>query len=159
MIVILQALSGTDPMRPPDLQPQIVDDGMSLLLHMPITPTLLCTEKMVSKNVSWMSSNSSEQYHSKKQTRLGGLGPAIAQVKCYSKTTVPTVQWKIPLVEPCDEIIGNYSINNFPAERNDYGHQFFPVLMEFKLSTVEQNVKKESRVNSGLWVDDEDGSN
>ena len=26
--------------------------------------------------------------------------------------------------------------------------------MEFKLSTVEQNVKKESRVNSSLWIDD-----
>ena len=40
--------------------------------------------------------------------------------------------------------------------KNQYGQQFFLVLMEFKLSTVEQNVKKEARVNSGLWMDEDD---
>ena len=156
LMVVLQALSGTDPMNPPDIQALIQDNGMTLKLIVPITPVMTNTELMVHKKVSWMSSKNEQQYTSKRQTRLGGVGPAIAQVLGYSKGQPPSIAWHVPLSERCDAIIGNYSINNFPSSKNQYGQQFFPVLMEFKLSTVEQNVKKEARVNSGLWMDEDD---
>ena len=154
LCVVIQALSGTDPLKPPDLQATITDDGMNLTVHLPISPVFLSTELMVHKNVSWMRSKSENDYNSKKQTRLGGLGPTIAQVKGKNPSTPPSIVWNIPLSEGCDELVGSYSISNFPAETNEFKQTFSPVLMEFKLSTVEQNVKKESRVNSSLWIDD-----
>ena len=90
----------------------------------------------------------------KKQTRLAGLGPTIAQVKGKNTSLPPTIVWNIPLSERCDKLCGGYSISNFPAPQNDFNQTFYPVLIEFKLSTVEQNVQKESRVNSSLWLDD-----
>ena len=106
-----------------------------------------------------MRARNEQEYNSKRQTRLGGLGPTIAQVKGNSPTTItPSIKWTIPLSERCDELIGSYSINNFPGDRNEYGQTFFPILMEFKLSTVEQNVKKETRINSCVWVDDNDSA-
>ena len=155
LCVVLQALSGTDPLHPPDLSPTITDVGMSLTVQIPISPVFLSTDLMVHRNVSWMNSNNDNEYNSKRQTRLGGLGPVIAQVKGNTPSSPPpSIEWTIPLSERCDELVGSYSINNFPAERNQYNQTFYPILMEFKLTTVEQNVKKESKINSGLWVDD-----
>ena len=158
LVVVVQALSGTDPSNPPDLQPTIADDGMSLSIHFPMSPVFLSTDLMVHKNVSWMRARNEQEYNSKRQTRLGGLGPAIAQVKGNNPTrTAPSIEWTIPLSERCDELIGSYSVNNFPAEKNKYNLSFYPVLMELKLSTVEQNVKKESNINSSLWLDEDFG--
>ena len=151
LVVVVQALSGTDPSNPPDLQPTIADEGMSLTIQFPMSPVFLSTDLMVHKNVSWMRARNEQEYNSKRQTRLGGLGPAIAQVKGNIPTrTSPSIEWTIPLSERCDELIGSYSVNNFPAEKNQYNLSFYPVLMELKLSTVEQNVKKESNINSSL---------
>ena len=159
LVVIIQALSGTNPSNPPDLGATITDEGMSLTVRLPISPVFLNTNLMVHKNVSWMKARNEAEYNSKRQTRLGGLGPTIAQVKGNSPTTItPSIKWTIPLSERCDELIGSYSINNFPGDRNEYGQTFFPILMEFKLSTVEQNVKKETRINSCVWVDDNDSA-
>ena len=155
LVVVIQALSGTNPSNPPDLGATITDEGTSLTVQLPISPVFLNTNLMVHKNVSWMKARNEAEYNSKRQTRLGGLGPTIAQVKGNSPTTItPSIKWTIPLSERCDELIGSYSINNFPGDRNEYGQTFFPILMEFKLSTVEQNVKKETRINSCVWVDD-----
>ena len=111
---------------------------------------------MVHKNVSWMRAKNEQDYNSKRQTRLGGLGPAIAQVQGHNQVrTPPSIKWTVPLSERCDELIGSYSVNNFPGKKNSYNQTFYPVLMEFKLSTVEQNVKKETRINSSLWLDED----
>ena len=154
LCVVVQALSGTDPLQPPDLQATIIDEGMALQVHVPISPVFLSTDLMMHKNVSWMKSRSENEYKSKKQTRLAGLGPTIAQVKGKNTNLPPTIVWNIPLSERCDKICGSYSISNFPATRNEFNQTFHPVLIEFKLLTVEQNVQKESRVNSSLWLDD-----
>ena len=159
LVVVIQALSGTNPSNPPDLGATITDEGTSLTVQLPISPVFLNTNLMVHKNVSWMKARNEAEYNSKRQTRLGGLGPTIAQVKGNSPTTItPSIKWTIPLSERCDELIGSYSINNFPGDKNEYGQTFFPILMEFKLSTVEQNVKKETRINSCVWVDDNDSA-
>ena len=159
LVVIIQALSGTNPSKPPDLRATITDEGTSLTDCLPISPVFLSTNLMVHKGVSWMKARNEAEYNSKRQTRLGGLGPTIAQVKGNSPTTsTPSIKWTIPLSERCDELIGSYSINNFPGDRNEYGQTFYPILMEFKLSTVEQNVKKETRINSCVWVDDNDSA-
>ena len=159
LVVVIQALSGTNPSNPPDLGATITDEGTSLTVQLPISPVFLNTNLMVHKNVSWMKARNEAEYNSKRQTRLGGLGPTIAQVKGNSPTTsTPSIKWTIPLSERCDELIGSYSINNFPGDRNEYGQTFSPILMEFKLSTVEQNVKKETRINSCVWVDDNDSA-
>ena len=156
LVVVIQALSGTDPSNPPDLQASIADEGMRLTVHLPITPVFLSTELMVHRNVSWMKAKNETDYNSKRQTRLSGLGPAIAQVRGTNPTgTPPSIEWTIPLSERCDELIGSYSVNNFPSKKNSYQQTFYPVLMEFKLSTVEQNVKKESSINSSLWLDED----
>ena len=151
LVVVIQALSGTDPLNPPDLQATIAPDGMNLSIQLPISPVFLSTELMAHKNVSWMRAKNENEYNSKRQTRLGGLGPTIAQVKVSDSTrTSPSVKWNIPLSKRCDELIGSYSVNNFPASKNTFNQTFYPVLMELKLSTVEQNVKKESSINSSL---------
>ena len=102
--------------------------------------------------MSWMNTRSEADYRTKKQTRLGGLGPAIAQLQNHYNGQDPHTTWDLPLAEPCDEIIGSFSINNMPAPPNQYNQTFYPVFIEFKLSTVEQRVKKQSRVKRGLWV-------
>ena len=159
LVVVIQALSGTNPSNPPDLGATITDEGTSLTVQLPISPVFLNTNLMVHKNVSWMKARNEAEYNSKRQTRLGGLGPTIAQVKGNNPTTItPSIKWTIPLSERCDELIGSYSINNFPGDKNEYGQTFFPILMEFKLSTVEQNVKKETRINSCVWVDENDSA-
>ena len=159
LVVVIQALSGTNPSNPPDLGATITDEGTSLTIQLPISPVFLNTNLMVHKNVSWMKARNEAEYNSKRQTRLGGLGPTIAQVKGNNPTTItPSIKWTIPLSERCDELIGSYSINNFPGDKNEYGQTFFPILMEFKLSTVEQNVKKETRINSCVWVDENDSA-
>ena len=156
LVIVIQALSGTDPSNPPDLQATIVDEGMALSLQLPISPVFLSMELMVHKRVSWMRAKNEQDYNSKRQTRLGGLSPAIAQVAGNNQVrTPPSIKWTIPLSERCDDLIGSYSINNFPAKKNTYNLTFHPVLMEFKLSTVEQNVKKETRINSSLWLDED----
>jgi hypothetical protein len=88
-----------------------------------------------------------------KSTRLAGLGPAIAQVQAHCNSTEIFTEWRIPLSEKCDAIVGSYSINNFPSG-DAYGPTFSPVLVEFKLSTVEQRVKKEAKIEKGLWLDE-----
>ena len=91
-----------------------------------------------------------------KQTRLGGLGPAIAQINTYLSGQPWTTLWKLPLNEPCEEIVGNYSITNFPAKANSNGQKHYPVLVEFKMKTVEQSVKQEDTINATCWDSDMD---
>ena len=97
-----------------------------------------------------------------KNTRLAGLGPAIASLQGHFNGPDVSTVWNLPLSEPCDELIGSYSINNFPGARSVTGRggsSFCPVVVEFKLSTVEQRVKKRARVTTGLWDDDDSFSN
>ena len=137
LCIVIQALSGTDPLKPPDLQATITDEGMSLTVKLPISPVFLSTNLMVHKKVSWMRAKSQNDYNRKRQTRMGGLGPTIAQVRGNNPSTPPCIEWVIPLSERCGKLVGSYSINNFPANKNQFQQTFFPVLTEFKLTTVE----------------------
>ena len=68
-----------------------------------------------------MKAKNETDYNSKRQTRLDGLGPAIAQVRGNNPTdTPPSIKWTIPLSERCDELIGSYSVSNFPSKKNSY---------------------------------------
>ena len=71
---------------------------MGLTILLPISPVFLSTDLMVHKNVSWMSTRNEVEYNSKRQTRLGGLGPTIAQVKGNNPKTTPFRQVDNPTV-------------------------------------------------------------
>jgi hypothetical protein len=158
LIVVLQGLSGTDPTNPPRYSPVLVEDGNTLQVKVPIAPVMISEEMMTDGRVSWMrEGGGSAGYHQQyRNTRLAGLGPAVAQINGHFNGKPLTTTWDLPLIEPCEKLIGNYSINNFPAEHGSgrFGASFSPVVVEFKLSTVEQRVKKQSRVSSGLWEDE-----
>ena len=64
----------------------------------------------------------------------------------------------LPLSDPSESIAGNYSSTNFPAQPDDLGHKFHPVVVKFKLKSVEQTVNREARINSGVWRADNDDS-
>ena len=62
--------------------------------------------------------------------------------------------WKVPLSQVCDDIIGNsYSITNFLAASNVVGQKHYPIVVEFKMKTVEQTVKRHAEVNTTVWAD------
>ena len=155
LIVVLQVLSGTDPTDPPRYSPILVEDGNTLRIKIPLAPVMTNEEIMTDARVSWMREGSAggvgfQQY---KNTRLAGLGPAIAQINGFFNGKPLSTTWDLPLSEPCEKLIGSYSINNFPAQNGSsrFGTSFSPVVVEFKLSTVEQRVKKQTRVSAGLW--------
>jgi len=157
LIVVLQVLSGTDPTDPPRYSPVLVEDGNTLQVQVPLAPVMINEDMMTDARVSWMrEGGEGAGYQQYKNTRLAGLGPAIAQVNGYFNGKPLTTTWDLPLSEPCEKLIGSYSINNFPAPKSSgrFGTRFSPVVVEFKLSTVEQRVKKQSRVSTGLWEDD-----
>ena len=47
-----------------------------------------------------------------------------------------------------------YSITNFPVSSNVVGHKHYPVVVEFKMKTVEQTVKRHAEVNATVWAED-----
>ena len=157
-IVLFQAPSGTDPRHPPDFNARLTDHGKVLKVSISVTPVLADKALLVDKKASWMRDESGGgwySYENRKQTRLGGLGPTIAQINSFFCNQPWRTAWKIPLSEVCDEIIGGYSICNFPPQHT-YGptaHQFYPVIVEFKLKTVEQSVKWETKITAGLWAE------
>jgi hypothetical protein len=158
LIVVLQVLSGTDPTDPPRYCPVLVEDGNSLRIKVPLAPVMINEELMTDARVSWMREGSGDTTHQQyKNTRLAGLGPAIAQINGFFNGKALSTTWDLPLSEPCEKLIGSYSINNFPAQNGSgrFGSSFSPVVVEFKLSTVEQRVKKQSRVSTGLWEDND----
>lgn len=162
LIVVLQVLSGTDPTDPPRYAPVLIEDGSTLRVKVPLAPVMINEAMMTDRRVSWMREGGglgADGYHQYKNTRLAGLGPAIAQVNGYFNGKPLTTTWDLPLSEPCEKLIGSYSINNFPATKKSsgrsYGTSFCPVVVEFKLSTVEQRVKKQSRVSTGIWQEEE----
>jgi len=158
LIVVLQVLSGTDPTAPPRYSPVLVEDGNTLRVKVPLAPVMINEAMMTDKRVSWMrEGGGADGYQQYKNTRLAGLGPAIAQVNGFFNGKPLCTTWDLPLSEPCEKLIGSYSINNFPATNSSgrYGTNFCPVVVEFKLSTVEQRVKKQSRVSTGIWQDED----
>ena len=151
--VLVQNLSGTDPLKPPNFDAKLVEGGNALELTVPVSPVLSSTELLVSSKVAWMQGGS---YEAKRQTRLGGLGPAIAKVANHFQGQSWNTKWKVPLVESCDDIVGSYSITNFPTKTNSHGQKHYPVIMEFLLKLKEQSVKTEKTVNVGIWQDSDD---
>ena len=156
LIVVIQALSGTDPLRPPMYNPRLTDGGTVLEVSIPVSEVFSKANLLVHRNATWMMDDVG-YYENRKQTRLGGLGPTIAQANSHFRGQPWTTVWRVPLVAPCDEIIGNYSITNFPTYMNEASQKHYPVLIEFKLKTIEQSVKKEAAINYGVW-DESSGS-
>ena len=147
--VLVQTLSGTDPMDPPAYNPFLIEGGKKLRIKVPISPVLANTDLLVNKKVSWMKGGG--YYPNKRQTRLGGLGPAIAQISSHFQGQQWFTTWNIPLAKPCDEVVGNYSICNFPSQPNRHGQHYYPVVIEFKLKTLQQSVRTSQTVNTGVW--------
>ena len=95
---------------------------------MPVTPVLSEANLLVNKKASWMveGMHGGGWYDNRKQTLLGGLGPAIAQINTFFYGHLWTTLWKVPFAEVCDEIVGNYSITNFPPHSNSWFSPFLP---------------------------------
>ena len=157
LMVNIQAPSGTDPLSPPNFNARLSGEGRTLELTVPVSPVFSTANLLTHRNATWMR-NSHGSYENTRQTRLGGLGPAIAQVNTYLHGQPWTTVWHLPLSERCDEIVGNYAISNFPVRSNAAGHKFYPVVVEFKLKTVEQTVKREAKINAGVWADSDSDS-
>ena len=151
-IVLLQAPSGTDPRHPPNYKARLTNGGTVLEIDITVASVMSDTEMLLNQNVAWMKEAS--LYENQRQTRLGGLGPVIAQINTHFANLPWTTVWRVPLKEACDEIVGGYSITNFPPEHMHPAStpQFYPVIVEFKLKTVEQSVKKEAEINCALWL-------
>ena len=92
-------------------------------------------------------------YDNHKQKQHGDLGPAITQANSHFCGQLWTTVWRVPLVEICDKIVGNYSITNFPACINEASQKHYPIIIEFKLKTIEQSVKQEVDINYQVWDD------
>ena len=105
--------SGINPLAPPNFNQRLSESNTVLEIDVPVTHVLSSSALLLHKNASWMSGTGS--YDNQKQTRLGGLGPAIAQVNTYLKGQPWRTTWSLPLSQPCNEIVGNYAITNFPA--------------------------------------------
>ena len=159
LIVLVQAPSGTDPLAPPDYNARLTEQGKFLELTIPVCSELSNAELLVHRNASWMQEGGARKYENRKQVRLGGLGPAIAVANTHFRGQPWCMVWKIPLSQVCDEIIGNYSITNFPTIANMVGQKHYPVVIEFKLKTVEQTVKRHAEVNAGVWQSDDEEEN
>ena len=57
---------------------------------------------------------------------------------------------------PCDELVGNFSITNFPSEANTMSHhKYYPLPCEFKLRAVEQSITQYMCINTGVWFSDD----
>ena len=154
LVVLVQAPSGTDPLDPPDFNARLTDNGNSLELTIPVCEELSKAELIVHKNAAWMQEGGPRMYENRKQVRLGGLGPAIAVANSHFHGQPWYTVWKVPLSQVCDDIIGNsYSITNFPASSNVVGHKHYPIVVEFKMKTVEQTVKRHAEVNATVWAD------
>ena len=157
LIVKVQCPSGTDPLTPPNFNARLQDGGHILEMTVPVTDIFANTNLLVHRNATWM--RDGDSYENARQTRLGGLGPAIAQIKTYFHGQPWSTVWRLPLAEPCDEIVGNYAITNFPVRSNRSSQKFYPVVAQFKLKTIEQTVKREARINTGVWESDSGSDN
>ena len=82
LIVVIQALSGTDPLRPPMYNPRLTDGGTVLEVSIPVSEVFSKANLLVHRNATWMMDDVG-YYENRKQTRLGGLGPAIAQANSH----------------------------------------------------------------------------
>ena len=157
LIVKVQCPSGTDPLTPPNFNARLQDNGHILEMTVPVTNIFANTNLLVHRNATWM--RDGDSYKNARQTRLGGLGPAIAQINTYFHGQPWSTVWRLPLAEPCDEIVGNYAITNFPVRSNRANQKFYPVVAQFKLKTIEQTVKREARINTGIWESDSGSDN
>ena len=154
--VLLQVPSGIDPLNPPNFNQKLTKGGTVLEITVPVLSVLSSSYLLLHRNTSWMRETLTSTYKNMKQMQLGGLGSAIAQINMYLSGQPWTTLWKLPLSEPCEEIVGNYSFTNFPAKPNSNGMKHFPVLVKFKMKTAEQSVKQEATINASCWESDLD---
>jgi len=96
LIVVLQVLSGTDPTNPPRYSPVLVEDGNTLRVKVPLAPVMINEEMMTDARVSWMrEGGGGSGYQQYKNTRLAGLGPAIAQVNGFFNGKPLSTTWLV----------------------------------------------------------------
>ena len=164
VIIVLQLPSGIDPLNPPNITGVLAQGGQRFDVTIPVCAALQTEGLLVNRKAAWMSrggslAKGSSMYYRSRQTRLGGLGPAIAKANSFYCGIPWSTVWKLPLAEPCDEVIGNFSITNFPLEGTiSSSRKYYPVLCEFKLRTVEQTVTQHTRINTGDWFSDDSES-
>jgi hypothetical protein len=149
LIVIVQVLAETDPMSPPSFNPRLTDDGKSLRLTVPCSNNLVDPNMLTHQNAAWMKDGAG--YEVDRATRLAGLGPAVAELQTFLNNQNVEIMWNLPLAHKCGEIVGNYSITNFPTPKNCNGQRYYPVLVEFKLKLAEQKVQKRAIIKSSVW--------
>ena len=82
LIVKIQCPSGTDPLMPPNFNARLQDGGITLEMTVPVTDIFSNTNLLVHRNATWM--RDGDSYENARQTMLGGLGPAIAQLTLTS---------------------------------------------------------------------------
>ena len=157
LYIVLQTLSGIDPSSPPNFNPHLNSEGDMLFVDMPFSPFLMKPEYLTSERTAWM--RRVDNYEADRAARLTGLGAAIADMQQYLNNQVPAIKLQIPLTERCEEVVGNYSICNFPSPMNEHGQRYYPVFVEFKLLLSTQKVKKTTAVASCVWLDDDDVQN
>ena len=88
LYVVIQALSGTDPSRPPEYAPILSECGEFLEIDVPISPILLSDFYLVHEKATWMKQG--DAHSSDSNARLGGIGPAIAELKRFSRQEHPS---------------------------------------------------------------------
>ena len=154
LYVVIQALSGTDPSHPPAYAPTLSECGEFLDIEVPISPILLSDYYLVHEKATWMKQG--DAHSSDSNARLGGIGPAIAELKRFSGQERPSFTQTIPLGHVCSELVGSFSCCNFPVEFPETKKRFYPVLVEFKLKLKEQAVEKRVTHKSGFWDSDDD---
>ena len=159
LCIVIQVPSGVDPMDPnlPDFEPELIENGKKLKIRIPVSPLLLEPAMLTHPKTSWMKQG--DGFASDKTSRLGGLGPAVVELKKYLNNKSLGVDWELPLSNECDAIVGNYSISNFPSKANAYKQFYYPVFIEFKLKLKQQEVQETACVKRSVWIDDDNQNN
>ena len=151
LIVYYQALSGTDPLNPPSYDPTLSDDGLTLNIKEPLDPVLTSAMTLVHEDNAWMSEE--RLYEADKFSRLAGLGTAVEDLKNFAGHNSVCALKAIPLAHECSDVIGNYSITNFPVRSNSENQKYYPVIVEFKLKLVNQSVDRKHYIKSSVRKD------
>ena len=151
LILKVQALSGIDPLSPTSFNPILSSDGLFLKIDVHCSSVLSDADLLVHSNNAWMKDGS--EYEADCSTRLSGLGPAIADLMKYCNGN-PVMAWSLPLAHKCIAIVGNFSITNFGAEKNEYNKKYRPVILEFKLKLEEQAVSSMTKIKTSVWDSD-----
>jgi hypothetical protein len=95
-----------------------------------------------------------EKYSNDRSAHLVGLGPATADLAKTAPNSTPSVTWRIPLQEPCSEVLDDFSMSSFKGSVAMNQH-FFVVMAQFKLLCSDQSTKKHKKIKTSLYIPDQ----